>query len=307
MGGDAFDGVVGGFEEALGKGDALLKEPLIGADAEGGVKAAGEGARTHEGAGGHLFDGEFFVEVGGYPGKGAAKGFLFFGGSQGRFDVLRLIACALGGDDHAPGDGCGDGGSVVLADDVKGEVDGGGGSGGGEYLAVVDVEDAGVDLDVGIAGGEFGGPAPMRGDAAAIEQPGFGEDEGSGAEGEDARATPIGEAEGFEQGMGYGDDARTRAGDDDGVGLDEIGEGVGCGDEEAAKGVDGARRGGAEEKAIPGDVEFGAFDAEDFGGYAEFEGVDGVVDDGGDGASVCFLLLHVFSASGRGSPFMAGL
>ncbi len=110
------------------------------------------------------------------------------------------------------------------------EVDGGGGSGGGEYLAVVDVENARVDVQVWIAGGEFGGPAPMGGDASAIEQASFGKDEGSRAEGEDARAAFVGEAQGFEQGMGDGDDAGARAGDDDDVGLGEVGEGVGGGE-----------------------------------------------------------------------------
>jgi hypothetical protein len=232
---------------------------------------------------------------------------LFVGGDEGCFDVLRLVAVTLRGDDHAAGDGGGDVGAVVLADDVKGEVDGGGGSGGGEYLAVIDVEDARVDVEVGIAGGELGGPAPVGGDAATIEESGLGEDEGSGAEGEDARAALIGEAEGVEDGLGRRDDAGAAwAWDDDGVGLGEVVEGAGGAEEEAAKGADGARFGGAEEEAIPGDAEFGALDAEDFDGDAEFKGVDVVVDDGGNGAHDCFLLFDVFSASGKVRPFMAG-
>src|SRR5215469_3405878 len=55
--GNALDGFVSGFQEALGEGDALLEEPVIGAGAERGAEAAGEGARTHHGAGGHLCDG----------------------------------------------------------------------------------------------------------------------------------------------------------------------------------------------------------------------------------------------------------
>ncbi len=71
--------------------------------------------------------------------------------------------------------------------------------------------------------------------------------------------------------------------------------------------MDGARLGGAEEEAVPGDAEFGAFDAKDFGGDAKFKRVDVIVDDGGDGANVRFLLLPVFSAAGAVAVGMAGL
>jgi hypothetical protein len=307
VGGDALDGGVGGFKEALGEGDALLKEPLIGADTKGGVEAAGEGARTHNGTGSHVFDGEFFVEVAGHPGEGCAKGFLFFSADERGFDVLGLAARTLWWDDHAPGDGSGDGSTVILADDVKREVDGGGGSGRSKYLAVVDVEDAGVDVQVRVAGGEFGGPAPVGGDAAAIEQASFSEDEGSGAEGEDARAASIGEAQGFKQGMGDGNNAGAWARNNDDVGLGEIREGVGGGEQEATESLDGARLDGAEEEAIPGDAEFGAFNTKDFGGDAKLKRVDVIVDDGGDGVNGRFLLLPVFSATGVVAVGMAGL
>ena len=280
---------------------------MIGAGAKGGVEAAGEGARTHQGAGGHVFDGEFFMEMGGHPGERGAEGFGWSGADQGCFDILGLVARALGGDDHAPGNGGSDVGAVVLANDMEREIDGGGGSGRGEDLAVVDVEDARVDLDLGIAGGEFSSPAPMGGDAATIKQTSFGEDERAGAEGEDARAALIGEAQGIEHGRGNGHDAGARARDDDGVGFGGLRERARGGEQKAEKARDGAWLGGAEEEAIPGDAEFGAFDAKDFGGDAEFKGVDVIVDDGGDGVCVRFLLLRVFSATGNVALFMAGL
>lgn len=200
---------------------------MIGAGAKGGVEAAGEGARTHQGAGGHVFDGEFFMEMGGHPGERCAEGFGLVGADQRRFDILGLVAVALRRDDHATGNGRSDVGAVVLANDMERKIDGGGGSGRGENLAVVDIEDARVDLDPGITGGEFSGPAPMRGDAAAIEQASFGKNERAGAEGEDARAALIGEAQGIEHGHGNRHDARARARDDDGVGFGGLRERAG--------------------------------------------------------------------------------
>lgn len=280
---------------------------MIGAGAKGGVEAASEGARTHEGAGGHMLNGEFFVQMGGHPGEGCAEGFGLVGADQRRFDILGLVAVALGRDDHATGDGGSDVGAVVLADDMERKIDGGRGSGRGEYLAVVDVKDARVDLDIGITGGEFSSPAPMGGDAAAIEQASFGEDECTSAEGEDARAALIGAAQGTEHGRGNRHDAGARARDDDGVGFGDLRERAGGGEQQAREGADGSRLGGAEQEAIPGDAEFGAFDAKDFGGDAEFERIDVIVDDGGDGVRVRFLLLRVFSATGNVALFMAGL
>jgi hypothetical protein len=43
--GNALNGFVSGFQQALGERDALLEKPVIGAGAERGAEAAGEGAR----------------------------------------------------------------------------------------------------------------------------------------------------------------------------------------------------------------------------------------------------------------------
>src|SRR6266849_1174780 len=305
--GNALDGFVSGFQEALGEGDALLEEPVIGAGTERGAEAAGEGARTHDGAGGHLFDGEVFVQMGGHPDKRCAEWVFFVCDDQRRFDILRLAARALRGHDHASGDGGGDVGSVVLANDVEREVDGGGCSGGGEYLPVVDEEDAGIDLDPGVARCQFGGPAPMGGDAPTIKESGLGKQERASAEGEDARSALIGEAQGIEQGWGNRYNAGAWAWDNDDVCLGSVREQIGCSEQETRKGANGARLGGAEQKAIPGDAEFGAFHGKYFGCHAQFKGIDAVVDDGGDGVHGCFLLFRVFSATGRASLFMARL
>jgi hypothetical protein len=306
-GGNALDGVVRGFQQALGESDALLEEPVIGAGAQRGAEAAGEGARTHDGAGRHRFNGEVFVQVGGHPAQRGAEGVFFGDFDQRRFDILRLAAGALRGHDHAPGQGGGDGGSVVLAHDVQREVDGGSGSGGGEDLPVVDEQDAGINLDPGVTGCQFGGPAPMGGDAPTIQQSGFGQQERARAEGEDARSALIGEAQGIEQGWGNRHHGGTWAGDNEDVGLGSVREQIGGREHEARKGVNGARLGGAEQEAIPGDAQFGTFHGKDLGGHAQFKGIDVVIDDGGDGMHGGFLLLSVYSTTGRASLCMARL
>lgn len=306
-GGNALDGVVRGFQEALGQDDALLEEPVIGAGAECSAEAAGEGARTHDGAGGHRFDGEVFVQMGGHPGKRGAEWFFFGCVDQRRFDILRLAARALRGHHHPPGDGGGDGCSIVLAHDVQREVDGGGCSGGGKDLSVVDEQHAGIDLDPGVARGQFGGPAPMGGDAPAIEESGFGQHKRARAEGEDARAALVGQAQGFEQGRGNRHQAGAWAWDNQDVGLGCVREQIGGRELQTRKGANGARLGGAEQKAIPGDAELGTFHSKDFGGYAKFKGIDAVVDEGGDGVHGGFLLLRFCSTPGRASFFLARL
>ena len=67
------------------------------------------------------------------------------------------------------------------------------------------------------------------------------------------------------------------------------------------------RLGGAEQKAIPGDAQFGAFHGKDFGCHAQFKGIDAIVDDGGDGVHGCFLLVRVCSAPSRAKLCMARL
>ncbi len=208
--------------------------------------------------------------MGGHPVKCGAERVCFRCSDQRRFDILRLAPRALWGHDHASGDGCGDAGSVVLAHDVQREVDGGRCSGGGEDLPVVDEQDAGIDLDPGVARCQFGGPTPMGADAPTIQQSGFGKQERARAEGEDARAALIGQAQGIEQGWGNRHQGRAWAWDNEDVRLGRVREQIGCREQQTRKGAHGARLGSAEQKAIPGDAQFGAFHGKDFGGHAQF-------------------------------------
>jgi hypothetical protein len=117
----------------------------------------------------------------------------------------------------------------------------------------------------------------------------------------------VGQAQGIEQGWGNRHKAGAWSWDDDDVGLGRVREQMGCREQQTRKGTNGARLGGAEQKAIPGDTQFGAFHGKDFGGHAQFKGIDAVVDDGGDGVCGCFLLLRVYSPTGRARLCMARL
>src|SRR5258708_19678892 len=71
--------------------------------------------------------------------------------------------------DHPPGYRCCDLGTVVLADDVKRQVDRCSGAGRGEHLPIVNVEPPWIDLHRGIARCQFCRPRPVRGDAATTQ------------------------------------------------------------------------------------------------------------------------------------------
>ncbi len=71
---------------------------------------------------------------------------------DGAGDILRLAALAMRRQHQPARDGVGDLGAEILADDVEAEVDAGGRTGGGQHVAVIDIEDVGLDRD----GREFG-------------------------------------------------------------------------------------------------------------------------------------------------------
>ena len=79
-------------------------------------------------------------------------------GSAGhrRLDELGLPAVAVRRDDQPARDGVGDAGAVVPADEVHAQVEAGGAARAGQHVALVDVEDVGVDPDAAGSGGAAG-------------------------------------------------------------------------------------------------------------------------------------------------------
>ncbi len=70
---------------------------------------------------------------------------------------------------------------MITAHQVQAQVDAGGDSGAGHHLPGVDVADVRVDPDARVTGGELAGVAPGRRGPPAVEQPGGGERERTGA------------------------------------------------------------------------------------------------------------------------------
>lgn len=112
---------------------------------------------------------------------------------------------------------CAAGRAVVGADQVQAQVDARGGPGAGGYIAQVDVERVGLDLDLREAGGEFGGHPPVGGRPPAVQQPRLCEHEGAGADRDNAGAASVGLPDRVKHGGRGRFPAALQAGDDHGV------------------------------------------------------------------------------------------
>ena len=191
------------LQQPAGVQHALLVQPAQRRRARLGEEVAGERALAARGVAGHGGDRERLVEALEHPlarGLQAVAG----GGRQRALDELRLAAAAMRRDDHPARDRVGGRHPVVARHDVQAEVDAGGHAGRREDAPLVDVEDAGVDVDLRVARPELGGVAPVRGRAAPVEQPRRREHEGARADRDHPRAAAVG---------------RPQGGDDRGVGL----------------------------------------------------------------------------------------
>jgi hypothetical protein len=105
---------------------------------------------------------------------------------------LRLASGSLHEDDEVTRDVAGELGAVVGLDEREAEVDPGGDARGGMDGAVVDEDRVRVEGDLRVGAGELGGDLPVGGGAAAVEQPGRGEDERADAHRRGAAAAPRG-------------------------------------------------------------------------------------------------------------------
>ncbi|GGV97416.1 hypothetical protein GCM10010230_17740 [Streptomyces narbonensis] len=186
---DPVDGQAGGLQEVPGALDALLGEPLPGADPDLVAEAAGERPYAHRLLPGQVPQLDRLVEVGERPRPGRGRG-VRAGLGKGPLDVLGLSAVPVRRYDGPSGDVVGDGRAVVAAHDVQAQVDAGGHARRGEDVAVVDEEHVGVDPHAGEEPLEVRGGGPVGGGRAPVEEPGGGEHVPAGADGDEPGAGP---------------------------------------------------------------------------------------------------------------------
>jgi hypothetical protein len=192
-------------------------------------------------------------------------------------DELGLAAVAVRGDDHLAGQGVGRRSTPLTPHEVQQRVDARGCAGPGDDLPVVDVEDRGVDVHLGEAGGELAGPLPVRGDPLAVQQPGGGQDEGAGAVADDDGATGVGGAEGVEQRRGRDTVEQFPGGDRDDVRPRQPLEAVLDRDRDAGVGAHDARRLADQSEVEARQAHVPAVVAEHLGADAEPETADETV------------------------------
>jgi hypothetical protein len=192
------------------------------------------------------------------------------------------------GDDHLAGQRVGRRRTPLAPHEVQQRVDPRGGARPGDDLPVVDVEDRGVDVHLGEAGGELAGPLPVRGDPIAVEQPGRGQDEGAGAVADDRGAPRVRRAEGVEQRRGRDTIEQFPGGDRDDVRPREPLEAVLDGDRDAGVGAHDARRLADQREVEARQAHVAAVVAEHLGADAEPEAADEAVghDDADDQGAV---------------------
>jgi hypothetical protein len=104
------------------------------------------------------------------------------------------------GGDQAAGDPVGHHRAQVAADDVEAQVDAAAHPGGGQDVALVDVEDVALHRHGGELAREGVDVLPVGGGVQPVEHAGRGQREGPGADGHDPPALPVGLGERLEDG-----------------------------------------------------------------------------------------------------------
>jgi len=127
------------------------------------------------------------------------------GGLQGEGGAeLRLPAGAFKEDDEVPSDAQGEAAAQVVLEQGQGQVNAGGDAGRGPEGAIPDVDRVWLDADGGVAAGEVGALEPVRCRSAVVEETGFGQQEGAGADGGDSAGVAGAGADPVDQGWVLG-------------------------------------------------------------------------------------------------------
>ena len=180
------DGQVADFEQSLSELNTLAEQPLVRGGSSCSEESAGKRPGTHGRPGGKVLNGHRLIEMFLQPGDRFREQIGAVQNREWMFDELGLAPVPLGRNDQLAGELGGDLTPVVLADDVQAEINASGTAGRREDVALVDIEDPGVDRDRRVATGQLVAFCPVCRGAPPVEQTCFGQDKRPAAQRNDA-------------------------------------------------------------------------------------------------------------------------
>ncbi len=218
---DAIDRQVGAFQQVLRPPNTFGKEPLAGGEPVLAVEPTDQGATADMRDVREIGKGDPVVEMTAGPLHDRTE---TSAGLQWHLDrhELGLIGRPVGRHDQTAGEFVDYRRTTVSAHQFKAQVDRRSGPSGSEDVAVGGVQNSRVDLDARVLARESVGVHPVRGSALPVEDSRLGKGERSRAQPDDAGASIMGSADGFNQNRRRGLPNIRACGNDDCVGCDQL-------------------------------------------------------------------------------------
>ena len=195
-------------------------------------------------------------------------------------DLLRLTAVAMGRDHQAAGDDVGGFAAEILAHQMQTKVDPRRAAGGSHQQSIAHVEHILHHLDLRETRLQRRGVAPVGRCLAAIEQPGGGENEHPGTDGNNPASAGVGGNEGGAQRLGDRGVDTAPAGDHNRIRLGEKFRAAVSHQADAAGSAQRPFIDGGDGELVPFVAHFRARQAEDLHGYAKLKGAQAIVGEG---------------------------
>ena len=277
---DLIDGHRALRQVLAGAQQPLVQQPAGGCFTGGLLKAAQESAWSHAGALGEGSDGmaggKMLVQIV----KQLPKALALPAAGYRAQDLLRLTAVAMGRDYQAAGDDVGGFAAEILAHQMQTKVDPRRAAGGSHQQSIAHVKDVLHHLDLRETRLQRRGVAPVGRCLAVIEQPGGGENEHPGTDGNNPASAGVGGNEGGAQRLGDRGVDTAPAGDHNRIRLGEKFRPAVSHQADAAGSAQRPFIDGGDGKVVPVVTHFRARQAEDLHGYAKLKGAQAIVGEG---------------------------
>ncbi len=189
---NGLDRQVADFEQSLSKLNALAQQPLVRGSSSGSEESAGKSPGTHGRPAGKILDGHRLIEMLLKPCNRFREQIGAVQNGEWVFDELGLAPIPLGRNNQLSGKLSSDLTPVVLANDVKAEVNASGTPGRREDVALVDIENPRVDRHLRVATGQLVAFCPMCRGTAPVEETSRSQDERPAAQRNNAASTRVG-------------------------------------------------------------------------------------------------------------------